>query len=84
MTRDDVMAMLIRHTCEIVPELRKEHLDPDKSYREMGIDSLALMAILTAATRELKVKIPRDKLGNINSLNGLADLFVQVANQPEA
>jgi len=84
MTRDDVKAMLIRHASEIVPELRKESLDPDKSYREMGIDSLALMAILSAATRELKVKIPRDKIVNINSLNGLADLFVQAANQPKA
>lgn len=83
MTRDDVKAMLIRHASEIVPELRNEYPDTDKSYREMGIDSLALMAILTAATKELKVKIPRDKLGNINSFNGLADLFVQVANQPK-
>jgi len=84
MTRDDVKAMLIRRACEAVPELKVEDIHPDKSYREMGIDSLALMAILSAAMKEMKIKIPRDKIGGINSLNGLADLLARAANLPGA
>jgi len=73
MTRDQVREMVLRHTVEAIPELQDVGIDPDKSYEELGLDSLALLQILTASTKEMKVKIPRDELVGVRSLNVLVD-----------
>jgi len=79
MTRDDAKAILIKHVHQVVPELQKANIDPDKSYRDMGIDSLALVTVLNETMKEMKVKVQRDRLGDINTLNELADLLVEAA-----
>lgn len=81
MMRDEVKAMVFRHVFEALPELQDVGLDPDKSYKEMGIDSLALLQVLTGATKEMKVKIPRNELASLNSVNGLIDLLIKAKNE---
>lgn len=79
MTRDEVKAILIRHVHQEIPELQSAGIDPDKSYQEVGIDSLTLSTVLTETIKEMKIKVQRDKLGDINTLNELADFLAEAS-----
>jgi acyl carrier protein len=79
MKRDEINATVLRIGAEIVPELRNREIDTNKSYRELGINSLDLMEILAAAMKELKTKIPSAQLSEVNTIDGLVDLFVKAS-----
>jgi acyl carrier protein len=84
MTREEVTAMVFKHVYEALPELRDTGLDPGKSYKEMGIDSLALLQVLTGSTKEMQVKIPRNELATLSTVNGLVELLMKAKSQPGA
>lgn len=79
MTREEVMAILIRHLHQEIPEFQNVDIDPDKSYQEVGLDSLILSTILSEAIKEMRIKIQRDKLGDINSLNEPAGFIAEAS-----
>lgn len=79
MTRKEILPSLLKICKEAVPELGNGEIDPNKTYRELGINSLDLMQILTVAMKELKTKIPTAQLSEVTTLNGLADLFVKAS-----
>lgn len=77
MNKEHALATLLRIGKETVPELGDDATDSNKTYRDLGINSLDLMQILAAAMKEMKTKIPSDQLSGVATLNGLADLFVK-------
>ncbi len=77
MTRDEVQSMVMRHAVEAIPELKNVKIDPSKPYTELGLDSMALVQILTAATQEMKIKLSGDQLADITNLNELVDLLLK-------
>lgn len=79
MTRDEVRAILIRHLHRTIPELQNGDIDPDKSYQEAGLDSLTLSEVLAKTIKEMQIKVQRDKLGDINTLNELADFLAEAS-----
>jgi len=84
MTREEVTAMVFRHVYEALPELRDAGIDPDKTYKEIGIDSLGLLQVLTGSMKEMRVKIPRNELTDISTVKGLVDLLIKAKSQPGA
>jgi acyl carrier protein len=84
MTREEVTAMVFRHVYRTLPELQDRALDTGTSYKEMGVDSLALLEVVTGSTKEMKVKIPRNELATINNVNGLVDLLIKAQSQAGA
>ena len=84
MKREEILATLIRIAQETMSELVVEEIDLNQSYRDLGIDSLDLIDILTAAMKEFKIKIPTGELAQVNTFNGLADVFVKAAARDRA
>jgi acyl carrier protein len=84
MTRDEVTAIVCKNIKEIVPELEKVEVDLNKSYRELDINSLDLVEIVTGTMRELKIKIPINELTKVKNTNGLIDILFKVASQSKA
>ena len=80
MTRDEVLAVVVKNVKEIVPELEKTGFDPDKNYRELDITSLDLVEIVTGTMRELKVKIPINELTKVKTTNDLVDKLFKAAS----
>ncbi len=80
MTRDEVLAVVVKNVKEIVPELEKAGVDLNKTYRELDINSLDLVEIVTGTMRELKAKIPINELTTVKTTNDLVDkLFKAVS-----
>ena len=80
MTRDEVLAVIIKNVKEIAPELEKAGVDLNKTYRELDINSLDLVEIITGTMRELKVKIPINELTTVKTTNDLVDKLFKAAS----
>jgi len=79
MKRDEILATVLRIGNDVLPELKDGDIDVNKSYRDLGINSLDLMEILVRTMRELKIKVPAGRLTSISTINGLVDEFVKAS-----
>ena len=75
MTRDEIMVVVKKHLCEAVEGLTPEAIDPAKSMKDLGANSLDIVEIVSSSMREIKVKIPRSELAKLTNLDGLVDLL---------
>jgi acyl carrier protein len=49
--------------------------------KELGVNSLDIIEIVSLSMRELKVKVPRAELAKLKNIGGLVDLLHNVASQ---
>lgn len=83
MTKDQIFAVVKKHLLATIDGLDEAQIDPAKSMKELGANSLDIVEIVSVAMRELKVKVPRSELSKLTNIGGLVDLLHQVAN-PQA
>lgn len=77
MTKEEIVELLTEELAEQLDDIREEDLDPDLSMRDFGANSLDVIEVVTSVMRQLDIKIPRSQLADIETINGLADEFVQ-------
>ncbi|HET8659845.1 MAG TPA: phosphopantetheine-binding protein [Micromonosporaceae bacterium] len=78
MDRDQVMSVVTKHIRLNADGLEGTTIDPSKSMKEFGLSSLDTVEIVSAAMRELKIRVPRTELANLSNINELVDLFLRV------
>lgn len=83
MTREGVLEIVKKHICDVSEDLTAAQIDPDKSMRDMGINSLDMVEVVSCAMRELKVKVPRSELSKLTNVNGLVDMLYAAVQQKE-
>ncbi|MHB8067838.1 MAG: phosphopantetheine-binding protein [Desulfobaccales bacterium] len=74
------MAVVIKNVKEMLPDLEKVGVDLNKTYRELDINSLDLVEIVTGTMRELKVKVPINELTTVKTTNDLVDKLFKAAS----
>lgn len=77
MQKDEVVSLLQEELAEQLDGVEQQDLDPDLSMRDFGANSLDVIEVVTSVMRQLDIKIPRSKLADIETINGLADKFVE-------
>lgn len=75
MTRDDVIAVIKKHIKENLDDANVDDLDFDRSMKDYGANSLDVIEIVSCSMRDLKIKVPRNELDNIQTINQLIDVF---------
>jgi acyl carrier protein len=75
MTREDVLAVVAKHLSSAVDGLDSATIDPMKSMKDYGANSLDIVEVVSGAMRELKVKVPRTELNKLTDINGLVGLL---------
>jgi acyl carrier protein len=75
MTREDVLAIVKKHIVDVTEGLTPNRIDPAVSMKDLGINSLDIVEVVSASMRELKVKVPRAELSKLTNIDGLADLL---------
>ena len=80
MTKEEVIAVIKEQIVENLDDVNIEDIDPNKSMKDYGANSLDIIEVVSCAMRELKIKVPRSELSDINTIGQLADKFVEVAN----
>jgi len=74
MEREDILKVIEKHLAKSVPGVAAG-IDPEKKFTDYGANSLDIVEIVSGSMRELKVKIPRTELSDIQNISGLIDKF---------
>ncbi len=80
MTKEAVIAVIKEQIVENLDDVDINDIDPNKSMKDYGANSLDIIEVVSCAMRELKIKVPRAELADITTIDQLADKFVEVAN----
>lgn len=79
MTREHVLEVVKRHLVDTIEELEGVEIDPAKSMKDLGANSLDIVEVVSASMRELKVKVPRSELNKLTNINELVELLHSMA-----
>ena len=85
-TREEVLAVVRRHLADTVEGIEGKEIDPSKSMKELGANSLDIVEVVSCSMRELKVKVPRAELNKLTNIDELVDLLhrsVLAAGRPK-
>jgi len=77
MTKDEVIQVITRNIVDNLDDLENETIDPKKSMKDYGANSLDMIEVVSTSMRELSIKIPRAELADIATIEELADKFMQ-------
>ena len=77
MDKNHILDVIKKNVLENVDEITEEELDPQKSMRDYGANSLDIIEIVSGSMRELNIKIPRAELTEIQNMNELAEKFLE-------
>ena len=77
MTKEEVIDVIKNNIVENLDDIKSEDIDPQKSMKDYGANSLDIIEVVSCSMRELKIKIPRTELSDIKNIEGLADKFME-------
>ncbi len=79
MNRDDVMDVILRNISENLDDVDPSEIDPTRAMADYGANSLDVIEIVSCTMRDLKIKVPRVELANIETIDGFADALLENA-----
>lgn len=77
MTKDEVFQLIIRHTCEIIPELIGHDFKKDDRLLDLGANSVDRAEIIAMTMESLALQIPRVELFGAKNLEELAEILYE-------
>ena len=82
MTQEEVFDVLKKHILDqLEDEVEEEDVTIETSMKDLGANSLDIVEIITNTMRELKIKIPRDELAAIDTMQGLVATMADYKNK---
>ena len=83
MTKEHILAVVTKHLMQTIDGLKESDIDPARSMKDLGANSLDIVEIVSVSMRELKVKVPRSELSKLTNIGGLVELLHSVATQAQ-
>ena len=83
MTRQDVLAIVKKHIVDVGEGLTADQIDPAVSMKDLGINSLDIVEVVSCSMREMKVKVPRSELSRLTNIDELVDLLHRSSTEKE-
>ena len=77
MTKEEVIKVIKENIVDNLDDIEGEEIDPEKSMKDYGANSLDIIEVVSCSMRELNIKIPRAELADIKNIDGLADKFME-------
>jgi acyl carrier protein/polyketide biosynthesis acyl carrier protein len=81
MTKAEVIDVIKRNIAENLDDMDGQEIDPQKSMKEYGANSLDMIEVVSCSMRELSIKIPRSELADIANIDELADKFMEYVDK---
>ena len=82
MDREEIIRVLDKHLTRVMDD-DSLHIEDEKQLHDYGVTSLDIVEIVSASMRDLKIKIPRPELGEIENIGQLVDKFQEYADKSE-
>ncbi|HUI72532.1 MAG TPA: phosphopantetheine-binding protein [Spirochaetia bacterium] len=84
MTKEQIMDVIKKNIIANIDDIDGAAIDPTKSMKDYGANSLDMIEVVSTTMRELKIKVPRSELTDINNIEQLADKFMEYVNKDNA
>lgn len=84
MSKEEILGVVKKHLMDILEDIEEEEIDPDRSMKDLGANSLDIVEVVSCSMRELKVKVPRSELNKLENITQLVDMLHDVLNNKEA
>ena len=81
MTKDEIIDVIKKNIVDNLDDIEAEAIDPQKSMKDYGANSLDMIEVVSCSMRELNIKIPRTELADINNIEDLADKFLKYVDE---
>jgi len=83
MTRNEVLNTVKKHILDVAEDLSEDKINPTMSLKELGINSLDIVEVVSCSMRELKIKVPRSELSKLTNIDALVDLLHRSVTEKE-
>jgi acyl carrier protein len=83
MTREQVLVIVKKYINDVAEDLDTSNIDTSTSMKDMGINSLDIVEVVSCSMRELKIKVPRSELSRLENVDGLVDLLYRAVLDKE-
>ena len=80
MTKEQIIDVIKQNIVDNLEEVEYDEIDPQKTMKDYGANSLDMIEVVSCSMRELKIKIPRTELADIKNIDELADKFKEYAD----
>ena len=81
MTKAEIIDVIKKNIVVNFDDVKAEAIDPQKSMKDYGANSLDMIEVVSCSMRELNIKIPRTELADINNIEDLADKFLKYVDE---
>ena len=80
MTKDEIIEVIKVVIEENLDDVSAGDIDPQKSMKDYGANSLDMIEVVSCSMRELSIKVPRAELAELQNIEALADKFLEYKN----
>lgn len=77
MTKPEVIEVIKEVIEDNLDDIAAGDIDPQKSMKDYGANSLDMIEVVSCSMRELSIKVPRAELAEIQNIEALADKFME-------
>lgn len=81
MTKEEVIEVIKRNIVDNLDDVEEGNIDPQKSMKDYGANSLDMIEVVSTSMRELNIKIPRAELADLATIDQLADKFMEYVDK---
>jgi acyl carrier protein len=83
-SKEDILAVIRTHLSNAVDDVPADTIEPERSMKDYGANSLDIVEVVSASMRELRIKVPRAKLKELKDIQGLVDLLYVTGQEQQA
>ncbi|MBP2630947.1 MAG: acyl carrier protein familyprotein [Firmicutes bacterium] len=75
MNKEDIFKIIVRHSCEVIPDLEGREILPSDRLVDLGANSVDRAEIVTMTMEVLELQIPRVELFGAKNIEGLVEIL---------
>ena len=79
MNREEIVETIKSNMRMIIAGVGDKEILDTNSMRDFGADSLEMVEVVSRSMKQLRIKVPRSKLLNVQNLDELVDVFMESA-----
>lgn len=77
MNKNEIFDLIVRHTCEVIPELESHSFETTDKLVDLGANSVDRAEIVAMTMEALELQIPRVELFGAKNIGELANLLYE-------
>lgn len=77
MNREDIFALVVRHSCEVIPELEGHQFKPGDRLVDLGANSVDRADIIMMTMEALSLQIPRVEIFGAKNIGELVNVLYE-------